>query len=108
SGVAIDIARRRKLTSTLLVPLESDAVLRKSGPEEAVDQKRALELLDGILAKIPEERRVVFVLFELEQVGVHAIPRLLSVPSGTVASRLRKAREEFAASVARLQKVQGR
>jgi len=65
-------------------------------------------MLDDILAKTPEERRVVFILFELEEVGVHEIARRLSIPLGTVASRLRKAREEFAAAVARIRKVQQR
>jgi RNA polymerase sigma-70 factor, ECF subfamily len=104
SGTAVDFARRRKLTNNLLVPLEEEPVLPKVGADDAFDQKRALEVLDEVLAKIPEERRVVFVLFELEEVSLQEIAERLSVPLGTVSSRLRKAREEFARIVERMKK----
>jgi RNA polymerase sigma-70 factor (ECF subfamily) len=39
--------------------------------------------------------RAVFVLFELEQTTLSEIAVLLDVPRGTVASRLRRAREYY-------------
>jgi RNA polymerase sigma-70 factor (ECF subfamily) len=42
-----------------------------------------------------EEHRIVFVLFELEQLTTPEIATMLGVPVGTVASRLRRAREIF-------------
>ena len=104
SGTAVDFARRRKLTSTFLVPLDEEPALPKLGAEDAFEKKRALEILDQVLAKLPEERRVVFVLFELEEVSLQAIADRLSIPLGTVSSRLRKAREEFARIVERMKK----
>ena len=108
SGAAVDHARRRKLRSNLLVPLEGDPVLPKAGAEDALDQQQALELLDQVLAKLPEEPRIVFILFELEEVSLLEIASRLSIPMGTVASRLRRAREEFARIVERIQKTQAR
>jgi len=48
------------------------------------------------------ELRAVFVLFELEEMSTPEIADLLEIPTGTVASRLRRAREEFQKLVTRL------
>jgi RNA polymerase sigma-70 factor (ECF subfamily) len=64
-------------------------------PEEvAVDGDRR-RLLDEVLAAMPLELRTVFVLFELEGLEGHEIAALVGIPAGTVASRLRRARQEF-------------
>ena len=68
-----------------------------------LDRARARVLLDAILNAMPEELRTVFVLFELEQLGTPQIAELLGLPRGTVASRMRRAREDFEARVQRLE-----
>jgi RNA polymerase sigma-70 factor (ECF subfamily) len=70
-------------------------------PDELVEQRQARELLDGILEEMPFELRVVFVLFELEEMSTAEIAALLEIPIGTVASRLRRGREAFEDHVAR-------
>ena len=80
--------------------LEERADLDPS-PEELVDRRRARALLDAMLEEMPLELRVVFVLYEIEQLTSVEIAALIEVPVGTVASRLRRAREDFAARVAR-------
>ena len=72
-------------------------------PEELVDRHRARELLDALLEEMPLELRVVFVLYEIEQLTSSEIADVVGVPVGTVASRLRRAREDFAARVARVE-----
>jgi RNA polymerase sigma-70 factor (ECF subfamily) len=47
--------------------------------------------------------RAVFVLFELEEMPTAEIAEALELPTGTVASRLRRAREEFRRIAARVQ-----
>ena len=70
--------------------------------DELVERRRARELLDEILESMPLELRIVFVLFELEELTTAEIAELLGVPQGTAASRLRRAREDFQARIDRI------
>jgi len=70
--------------------------------EELSDQLRARALMDEVLGAMPSELREVFVLFELEEMAVVEVAELLSIPVGTVGSRLRRAREEFHERVRRM------
>jgi RNA polymerase sigma-70 factor (ECF subfamily) len=83
----------------------SEALERVSSAEpdldELVDRRRARELLDSVLEHLPEDQRTVFVLFEIEQLTSIEIASVLDLPIGTVASRLRRAREQFQAELAR-------
>lgn len=71
--------------------------------EHAVSRVEARDLLDRVLDVMPQEVRLVFVLFELEDMSVDKIAELLELPRGTVATRLRKARTLFADESSRLQ-----
>jgi RNA polymerase sigma-70 factor (ECF subfamily) len=71
-------------------------------PDELAHQKRLRGLLDGVLAAMPDDLRVVFVLFELEELSTPEIAALLGIPLGTAASRLRRAREAFDRRIARI------
>jgi RNA polymerase sigma-70 factor, ECF subfamily len=59
-------------------------------------------IAEQLLEKLPEPQRIVFVLFELEEMSGEDIAALLDVPVGTVRSRLRLARESFRREVKRL------
>jgi RNA polymerase sigma-70 factor (ECF subfamily) len=83
--------RRRRETDAPDESLEDPA----PGPDDLVDLRRARQCLDGILEGWPLDLRAVFTLFELDQLTLTEIATLLGVPRGTVASRLRRAREEF-------------
>lgn len=78
---------------------DDDAIMARADdapdPEQLTASKRAREILDRILDGLPEEARTVFVLYELEGLTMAEIAKLLELPSGTVASRLRRAREDF-------------
>jgi RNA polymerase sigma-70 factor (ECF subfamily) len=78
-----------------------DLVDPRPGTDELVELRRARARLDAILDAMPLELRAVFVLFELEQTTMADIAKLLGVPPGTVASRLRRARELFYQNVDR-------
>jgi RNA polymerase sigma-70 factor, ECF subfamily len=73
-----------------------------AGPEDQASQKQARARLDEVLDAMPLELRTVFVLFELEEMQTAEIAALLEIPTGTVASRLRRAREDFQERVKRL------
>jgi RNA polymerase sigma-70 factor (ECF subfamily) len=64
-------------------------------PEELVEQRRAREELDQILGSLPGELQAAFVLFEIEGMSQAEVAHALGIAQGTVASRLRRAREEF-------------
>jgi RNA polymerase sigma-70 factor (ECF subfamily) len=103
SDVRRAAARRREVPGVE----DGDAVDPRPHAEELVDQKKARALLDEILEALPMNLRAAFVLYELEELTVNEISNLLSVPRGTVASRLRLARENFEKVVKRL-KASGR
>ena len=63
--------------------------------EALLDQKRLRQLLDRVLDELSDDLRVSFVLYELEGMSSPEIAELLGIPLGTVASRLRRAREAF-------------
>ena len=85
------IARRREVLSEE-PPERIESV---ATPEHLTDQKRTRELLDRVLAQLDENLRAVFVLYEFEDLNMSEIAGVLRIPRGTVASRLRRAREEF-------------
>jgi RNA polymerase sigma-70 factor (ECF subfamily) len=72
------------------------------GLVEKGESRRRAEVAESILNRLPEPQRVVFVLFELEEMSGDDIAALLDVPVGTVRSRLRLARETFRREVRRL------
>ncbi len=76
-------------------------------PEQAAQRSQAKKLLERVLAEMEEDTRTVFVLFELEGLTSTEIAELLSIPVGTAASRLRRAREEFQLAVTKLQLDRG-
>jgi RNA polymerase sigma-70 factor (ECF subfamily) len=91
--------RRREVGADTL----GDLVSHTTDPERLTAQRQARELLDGVLAQMPMDARVVFVLFELEQLTMSEIACALKIPQGTVASRLRRGRAMFQASIAELE-----
>jgi RNA polymerase sigma-70 factor (ECF subfamily) len=72
-------------------------------PAQGVSRVEARDLLDRVLDTMPPEIRLVFVLFELEDLSVDNIAETLELPRGTVATRLRRARMLFAEASERIQ-----
>jgi len=91
--------RRRNQEATLALPEVPDVA---AGPEEMLDRQRQRALLDQVLGSLPIKLRAVFVLFELEEMTLAQIAATSSTPLGTVASRLRRARQAFSKAVRRL------
>jgi RNA polymerase sigma-70 factor (ECF subfamily) len=81
---------------------------RAPTPEEEVTRKQARACLDEILDGLHTDLRAVFVLFELEEMSTNEIAALLSIPAGTVSSRLARARQEFQTLAARARASQDR
>jgi RNA polymerase sigma-70 factor (ECF subfamily) len=74
----------------------------------AIERGQARALLESILEKMPDEQRIVFVLFELEELSAEQIAALLDISEGTVRSRLRLARGIFQRATVRLRAAEQR
>lgn len=76
--------------------------MRDASPDagDLLDQRRALAELDDVLEAMPMDLRAVFVLHELEERTMADIAQLMDIAPGTIASRLRRARELFTSSFA--------
>lgn len=106
-GVAVNVAAKwRQTHARRREDLEASFELIGAGApsaEELLDQQAELRLLDALLDAMPDDLRSVFVLHEIEQQTAPQIAEALGIAPGTVASRLRRAREDFSARLARLQ-----
>jgi RNA polymerase sigma-70 factor (ECF subfamily) len=106
-GVALNVGARarRSLGRRREEPLEaaSERVAPEPNAEQLLERRQARALLDQLLDEMPEDLRVVFVLFELEELSTPQIAELCEIPVGTAASRLRRAREDFEERVARVE-----
>ena len=104
-GTVLRIASRaRRAESRRREVLDGELALRTDpgpSPEDQLGKSEGRAALDRILESMPLDLRAVFVLFELEQTTMAEIAVLLSIPPGTVASRLRRAREHFQAAAGR-------
>jgi RNA polymerase sigma-70 factor (ECF subfamily) len=99
-GTAIRMAGtlRRK---TIRWQLEHDMDQRGSNTG---DDRADTQLCDVALSKMSPELAEVFVLYEIEGLSSPEIAALLEIPLGSVASRLRRGRDQFRAAVTRIER----
>src|SRR5262249_43981584 len=62
------------------------------GPDAALEQTELEAALHRAIAELPEDRRIVIVLRDLEGPSYEEIAEALDLPAGTVRSRLHRAR----------------
>ena len=100
-GTAIRVAHSlgRK---TVRWALAEDMDQHLSNARNAGEAGEAVELCDRVLSQVDETLIEVFVLYELEGLTSPEIAELLQIPLGSVASRLRRAREQFREAAARI------
>jgi len=79
-----------------------DASHEGHAPEAALAQAQEGELVMRALDAIPIERRAVLIAYELDATPMKEIAQSLDIPLHTAYSRLRVAREEFAAAARRV------
>jgi RNA polymerase sigma-70 factor (ECF subfamily) len=85
------LARRREVMNDR-TPERVEAL---ATPEHLTGRKQMRELLDDIVSGMDASLRTVFLLHEIEEMNLTEIAAHLQVPRGTVASRLRRAREQI-------------
>ena len=103
-GTALRLARAAgRRAARLVLDDQLETQLRQVGHPEA--HATTIELLDLVLSQLDPGLIEVFVLFDVEGFSAREIAEALGIPEGTVASRVRRAREEFRAVTKRLSRV---
>ncbi len=88
--------------------LQALAATQGRGPADELERAEALRLLDRLLSRLDHDKRVVFVLAEMEEMTLAEIAEVVEVSPNTVASRLRAARKEFEAALSRFKARESR
>ena len=97
-NVCIDELRRRKNVISLDSLQEEgfDPVDTKLlSPYAALVQKERAQLLNDAVQQLPDDQRAVVVLRDFQNLSYDEIGNILSLPLGTVKSRIKRAREKI-------------
>lgn len=98
-GTAVRVAqaqrRRAGRDAARHIPFDDSTGEGAPTPEHVFAARQELARLDRALDGLDPDERSVFVLFEIEQLTLDEIAAALSIPRGTAASRLRRARSRF-------------
>ena len=100
-------AVRRYEVVTDRVPEPAVAVHDAESAFTDLVHKEGLALLDALLQRLSSEQREVFVLYEIEELGMREVAELVGCPLTTAFSRLYAARGELASQLHRL-RMKGR
>ncbi len=91
-------ARRREDSLAVLPDRQDDG----ASPHEELERTRALEAALAILETLDDDKRAVFVLYEVEQLPMSEVAEAVGCPLQTAYSRLYAARREVARQLARM------
>ncbi len=92
-------AARRREDATPVVP-EPEG--ESKSPHDHVERRRALSAAMKILERLDDDKRAIFVLYEVEQLPMSEVAEVLELPLQTAYSRLYAARRDVARILARL------
>ncbi|WP_240488374.1 RNA polymerase sigma factor [Labilithrix luteola] len=95
-GIAIRVtSRHRRRRSRVRETAKGDALdaIDPRTPAETLDAQDARRILAGILDQLDDDKRAVFVLYELEELSMQEVAEAAEIPLQTAYSRLRAARE---------------
>ena len=84
-------ARSRPVCKEKLPEIVSNSIL----PDVSVDQRERVRVFSKIVDSLPEKKRVVFILHDLEGVSASEISKIVNAPILTVRTRLFYARREL-------------
>jgi RNA polymerase sigma-70 factor (ECF subfamily) len=109
-GICVNVARthrrtegRRREDPTDTLPETGVAPLQL----DQLEQRHAFAVADAMLDALDDEKRAVFVLYEIEEIPMKEVAEALGCPLQTAYTRLYAARRDFEAAVQRA-RLQGR
>jgi RNA polymerase sigma-70 factor (ECF subfamily) len=106
--VAANYRRRRRWTrEELSNGMDDQRPALALAADDLLVRREEQELAERALARLDVAKRATFVMFEIEALSCHEIAELMSVPIGTVYSRLHAARRELEKAIARERKRRG-
>jgi RNA polymerase sigma-70 factor (ECF subfamily) len=108
-GIAYRVVRdhRRKIAARERREAEAPAGKPPTEPDKRMSRHEAVDVLDGLLAQLDEEKRAVFVMAEIVKMTANEISEVVGVSPNTVSSRLRAARKTFEEALARYREKGG-
>ncbi len=105
-GIAIRVAaryRRRRTASREVASGDEREAIDPRTPAEDLSDQDARRVLATILDRLDDEKRTVFILYELEGLTMHEVAQAMDTPLQTAFYRLHSARELVYAAVRRHQ-----
>ncbi|MCA9596819.1 MAG: sigma-70 family RNA polymerase sigma factor [Myxococcales bacterium] len=103
-GIAVRVAQahRRRARTQREVPWASPPEVASTvGPHDQLADAQARALLDQALEQLDDDKRAVFVLYEIEQLPMSEVATALECPAQTAYSRLHAARRQVQSFVRR-------
>jgi RNA polymerase sigma-70 factor (ECF subfamily) len=94
-------ARRVHADASSGPPGDGEALSREPTPLENAERSAGFQLLMSLLDQLEEPKREIFALVDIEDFSVPEAAEVLGVPLNTAYSRLRVARQNFEAALAR-------
>ena len=100
------LTSRTGLRATMTVPLEADEdslelPIERETPEAMLIERSNWQLIQNAIEELPLHYREILLLCDLEEMSYREISETLSIPLGTVMSRLSRARNTLAEVVRR-------
>ncbi len=110
-GILLNAARderrtqRRKFPHWFAPPIDPDTLSDATyAPDGALERTEAARTVDALLESLKGDKRVVFVMAELEQMSAAEISEATGLGTNAVYSRLRAARIDFERAVVKLRR----
>jgi RNA polymerase sigma-70 factor (ECF subfamily) len=95
------VHRRNWACTNTQVSLGEELQSSTRSPHEQLERQETAELLGQLLDKLDEDKRMVLVLADIEGLTAPEIAELTGLPLNTIYTRLRRARGEFSAALAK-------
>jgi RNA polymerase sigma-70 factor (ECF subfamily) len=104
-GISVKVAAKYRRKAHLRREVAQEAHFGVTEPVQAkaLERRQARALLEHILDHLRDDQREVFVLFELQEIAMAEVARIIGIPHQTAYSRLYAARRRVDAKIRQLQ-----
>lgn len=103
--IAVDRRPRSGQSASMANEEFPDPISPEPGPEQALLAANQHALVHSMIDALPEELRVTLVLAAFDELNSREIGRALSIPEGTVRTRLQRARQLLRQKLGALEEV---